>query len=194
MAGISMREAARVLGVSQLRVRELIRKGTLAAEKVAGDGGERWEIHQGSVVEYLGRRGQAGDAIPPAAVSPAAGPTLPALIDGLEQQTQRIGALIEEIEKSQAYLDGLRGAQRALQSELAEARKRVTAASPKPETETPKAKKPEPPKPEAKKPEDPKPEAPKPEAKKAAKTSKKKTPAKVKATAGARSKKKSTKK
>lgn len=103
MAGeqLSMREAARLLGVSQLRVRELIRKGTLQAEKITENGGERWAIVATSVEGYLERRGPR-EPSPNGQSSP-----LGELISGLERQVTLARSLMDEIGKNQKLLQRL---------------------------------------------------------------------------------------
>jgi excisionase family DNA binding protein len=104
---LSMREASRVLGVSQLRVRELLRKGTLLGQKIADEAGERWTIAAESVHSYLERR-------PAKASENGHGPS------GAER------ALADVIAATESYLAHLRHAQRDLEAELARAQARTT--------------------------------------------------------------------
>lgn len=159
--GISMREASRVLGVSQIRVRELIRKGTLAAEKVTDAAGERWSIPRSSLDAYAAKRaanpdGQANHTTTPAGGAESASPDrLAQLVGVVERELARVGSLLEEIGKLRSSLDGLKETQTSIVREL----ERVRQELDKPGEPEPKAKKTEAPKKAQKKQDTPKPQA-----------------------------------
>lgn len=133
---LSKRKTAQELGISQSRVRELIEKGRLDAEKVSDGSGSRWEISRASIEAFREDRDGRGDngSRPAAAgndgraaagASGAATSHLAALLPELEQQLDRVKTLIEEISRAQAYLEGLRETQRRLEEEIDSVRSRV---------------------------------------------------------------------
>ncbi len=182
--GISMREASRVLGVSQIRVRELIRKGTLAAEKVTDAAGERWSIPQTSLDEYLAKRAANQDGQPnqpakpapktqeakPKAPQPASEPAsnarLAQLVGVVERELARVGTLLDEVGKLRSSLDGLQQAQASIVRELERVRRELEKpeGTEQPKAEKPKAEKPKTEKAKTEKPKAAKSEADKPEA------------------------------
>ncbi|HVE92197.1 MAG TPA: hypothetical protein VNE62_07855 [Actinomycetota bacterium] len=129
---MSMREASRVLGVSQIRVRELVRKGTLRAEKIVENGTERWAIFHDAVQEFLARRtaGQGGSNGSGGAATKKSGPPISAaaatdvatLVSGLQRQLDRVRKLTDELAKATQYVDRLKAAQKALEGEIASAK------------------------------------------------------------------------
>lgn len=166
----SMREASRVLGVSQLRVRELIRKGTLEADKVSDDAGEHWKIVSASVREFMNRRLSATQSSN-GQVAEVAAQSFAGLIATLDQHLSRMRSLADELTRAQALLGPMRDAQRALEIQLAQLRQPKAPATPRPEAAPPVKTRPQPtkadrpePKPEAKTKSQPGPE-PKAEAK-----------------------------
>lgn len=150
---LTMRKTAQELGISQLRVRELIKKGRLEAEKVSDGSGEHWEISRESIESFRQEREENSSNGTPSGGQPSpsdgpAGSHLAALLPELEQQLERVKALIQEISRAQSYLDGLRKTQRRLEEEIATARRRVadepqgaheSGDGPSPKAEPPKA-------------------------------------------------------
>ncbi len=126
---MSMREASRVLGVSQIRVRELVRKGTLRAEKIVEDGTERWAIFADAIQDFIARRSAAhnGSGDGAAGVRKSKSPSIPAgaagevatIVEALQLQLDRVRQLTEELGKTTAYVAQLKAAQQGLEKELA---------------------------------------------------------------------------
>lgn len=128
---LTMRKTAQELGISQLRVRELIKKGRLSAEKVSDDSGEHWEISRTSIEAFRKERDNnsegASSATPPRSggTDAPAGADLATLLPELERQLERVKGLAQEVSRAQAYLDGLRKAERRLEDEITSVRRRM---------------------------------------------------------------------